>query len=582
MTTTTTPHAAAATNAQPEPTTGYWEREASHSPRPLTPMGSSVFIAGVNRSFPKVFDAFGLMLGRLEFREIRGYVYTRGVPYGPAGSDSGRTPPKPVLWLALRLHPMLRKRTAVCKKAMLERLDKRMLARWYDEWRPSTIADIDRLRALDLTSMSNGELAAHFDELLEWAHGAFDVHFLLTGAYGLPLARLIFFCRDHLGYDDMQSLRLMSGLSSTSSEPALAMAALADRIRADARATKAVLAAAPTDVRAALQQQSALLVAAYDEYMHNYAFRALRYEVVEPTLDEQPEVIGRLLLDQLQHPTNLATEQQRLARERDEAKSAALAILSDGAERAEFESLLADATLAYGVREDNEFFTVSVPLALCRIAALEAGRRLVAADRIAVEDDVFFLRWDEAATALRGEGEAEAWAEMVEQRRAFHAEAEAFDAPAVYGVEPAPPPLSLLPREAREAMEALMYMQERVFEAGRSQERAAPGSKEISGRAAARGTYTGTARVIMGEHEFDRLQSGDVLVCPITSPVWSILFAKVGALVTDSGGILSHPAIIAREYGIPAVVATGNGTALIADGQRVTVDGDAGLVRILG
>jgi phosphohistidine swiveling domain-containing protein len=66
----------------------------------------------------------------------------------------------------------------------------------------------------------------------------------------------------------------------------------------------------------------------------------------------------------------------------------------------------------------------------------------------------------------------------------------------------------------------------------------------------------------------------------VTSPVWSVLFSRIGALVTDSGGILSHPAIIAREFGIPAVVATGNATSLLRDGQRVTVDGDAGVVEI--
>jgi pyruvate,water dikinase len=562
------------------PTSGFWQREASHNPRPLTPMGSSIFIEGVNPAFEKVFDEFGLLLARLEFREIRGYVYACAVPYGPAGSGS-RTPPKPLLWLALRMHPMLRKRIAVCERAVRERRDKQLLSRWYDEWRPQLIKEIDDLRALDLRSMTDRELAAHFDELLTWVFSAFDKHFMLTGAYGLPLARLIFFCRDYLGYDDMQSLRLMSGTSSTSSEPALALAALADRIRAHDAAARAVLAASPADVRAALQESDAELTAAYDAYIRTYAFRALRYEVVEPAMDEQPALIGQLLRDQLQHPSDLATEQQQLAKERDEAKAAALALLADDAQRAEFTSLLEDAALAYGVREDNEFFTVSVPFALCRVAALEAARRLVAADRIAIEDDVFFLRWNEAAAALRGEGGADEWAELVEQRRALHATAEAFDAPASYGVEPPPPPLDVLPPGAREAMEAVLYMQVRVFEAERSQERAAPGTKEISGRAAARGTYTGTARVIMGEHEFDRLQRGDVLVCPITSPVWSILFAKVGALVTDSGGILSHPAIIAREYGIPAVVATGNATSLIADGQRVTVDGDAGIVRIL-
>jgi pyruvate,water dikinase len=95
----------------------------------------------------------------------------------------------------------------------------------------------------------------------------------------------------------------------------------------------------------------------------------------------------------------------------------------------------------------------------------------------------------------------------------------------------------------------------------------------VTGIPASPGSYTGPVRVIRSEAEFDRLRAGEVLVCPITSPVWSVLFPSIGALVTDTGGILSHPAIIAREYGIPAVVATGNGTVTLHNGQLVTVDG---------
>ncbi|HZD51738.1 MAG TPA: PEP-utilizing enzyme [Woeseiaceae bacterium] len=102
----------------------------------------------------------------------------------------------------------------------------------------------------------------------------------------------------------------------------------------------------------------------------------------------------------------------------------------------------------------------------------------------------------------------------------------------------------------------------------------------LSGIAASAGRYTGIARVVIGEHQFGKIESGDVLVCPVTSPVWSVLFPRIGALVTDTGGILSHPAIIAREYGVPAVVATGNATRLLHDGQLVTVDGTAGTVEI--
>jgi phosphoenolpyruvate synthase/pyruvate phosphate dikinase len=84
----------------------------------------------------------------------------------------------------------------------------------------------------------------------------------------------------------------------------------------------------------------------------------------------------------------------------------------------------------------------------------------------------------------------------------------------------------------------------------------------------------------MGEHEFGKIRGGDVVVCPVTSPAWSVVFPSMGALVTDMGGILSHPAIIAREHGIPAVVGTGNATSLLRDGQTVTVDGTTGAVEI--
>ncbi|MFL6044598.1 MAG: PEP-utilizing enzyme [Propionibacteriaceae bacterium] len=73
----------------------------------------------------------------------------------------------------------------------------------------------------------------------------------------------------------------------------------------------------------------------------------------------------------------------------------------------------------------------------------------------------------------------------------------------------------------------------------------------------------------------------DVLVCPATSPVWSVLFPSVGALVTDTGGILSHPAIIAREFRVPAVIATRVSTSQLHDGEVVTVDGTTGTVEVL-
>ena len=92
---------------------------------------------------------------------------------------------------------------------------------------------------------------------------------------------------------------------------------------------------------------------------------------------------------------------------------------------------------------------------------------------------------------------------------------------------------------------------------------------------------TGVASVIESPDEFDKMMPNTILVCPTTTPAWTPLFPEATALVTDVGGILAHGSIVAREYGIPAVLGTGNGTQRIVSGQRICVDGDAGTVTIL-
>jgi len=127
-------------------------------------------------------------------------------------------------------------------------------------------------------------------------------------------------------------------------------------------------------------------------------------------------------------------------------------------------------------------------------------------------------------------------------------------------------------------MEAILWSNDVIMAvAETSQEESAPDSL-VDGIAASPGSFTGPVRVVMDETQFDKIQPGDVLVCPATSPVWSVVFPVIGALVTDTGGLLSHPAIIAREYHVPGVVATGDGTARLHDGETVTVNGSTGRV----
>ena len=95
------------------------------------------------------------------------------------------------------------------------------------------------------------------------------------------------------------------------------------------------------------------------------------------------------------------------------------------------------------------------------------------------------------------------------------------------------------------------------------------------------GTVTGVASLITSPSEFDRMRPGSILVCPMTNPAWTPLFAHATGPVTDMGGILGHGSIVAREYGIPAVVGTGTSTLRIKHGQMITIDGNTGTVKLL-
>jgi len=106
-------------------------------------------------------------------------------------------------------------------------------------------------------------------------------------------------------------------------------------------------------------------------------------------------------------------------------------------------------------------------------------------------------------------------------------------------------------------------------------------SKEVRGFAASSGVVEGTARIVKSVEEISRLQPGDILVCQVTNPTWAPIFQKIRAAVSDIGGSMSHAAIVAREYGLPAVVGTGNATTKIKDGQRIRVDGGRGVVTLL-
>jgi pyruvate,water dikinase len=105
---------------------------------------------------------------------------------------------------------------------------------------------------------------------------------------------------------------------------------------------------------------------------------------------------------------------------------------------------------------------------------------------------------------------------------------------------------------------------------------------ELKGLPASAGVVEGPARWVSSPAEFDEVQEGEILVCRMTNPAWVVLFTKITGLVTEAGGTVSHPAVVAREFGIPAVVGTGNAGERVKTGDRIRVNGSTGAVEILG
>jgi pyruvate,water dikinase len=246
---------------------------------------------------------------------------------------------------------------------------------------------------------------------------------------------------------------------------------------------------------------------------------------------------------------------RRLVAGRARAEAACRAALAHKPRRLrDFERLLGLAQRYARLREQQvALFTLGWPVA--RRAVLRLGDDAAARGLIEHAEDVFFLRHEELL------GSEPRRAEVAERRRLWH-EQRRLSPPLIVGTLPG-------------------FLRKMMLDTVESMRSAAPDAPGLLvGMPASPGRATGTARVLHDPGEGHRLHEGEVLVARLTTPAWTPLFARAAAVITDGGSVAAHASLVAREYGIPAVVGTGNATARVRDGDRVVVDGSAGVVRL--
>ena len=285
-------------------------------------------------------------------------------------------------------------------------------------------------------------------------------------------------------------------------------------------------------------------------------------------------------ISQIKAGRNIDRPTEALRRERARIVSEYRELLSSDEERGAFDQMLGLCHLVFPYVEDHKFYCEHWFTTRFYEKIREFGALLARQGVVQDIEDIFHLRYVEIEQALAdaalawaaGSSPAGAshWRPIIARRKAIIEKLRSW---------PAPPALGPMPDKIEDpAVQMLWGITSETLE---SWSRAGDTTNELRGFAASGGVVEGVARVLLSANDIGQIREGEILVCPVTAPSWAPIFSKIKATVSDIGGTMSHAAIVAREYGLPAVVGTGQATRRIRTGQRLRVDGDRGLVTIL-
>jgi pyruvate,water dikinase len=426
------------------------------------------------------------------------------------------------------------------------------LRTWADETRPTVVAASRALLAVDLPALDDSALADHLEAAVAHLQRWGPEHFALTYVQGTA-GGVLMEAAEGWGLDRMELFESLAGTASATASADALLGRIAAGLRAAGRSTVDDL----DEVRAL----GGDVEDALDELLTDYAWRSLGTDVT-PTLAEQPETLVAMLRVALRRSGPRARpDVGRLGRLRAEVPEP---------DRKRFDDLVAVAQVAYGFNDDNTVVLMAVPIGIVRRAVLEVGRRLVERGRIADRDDAFEATPDDLRVLLlQGEGPTAA---TLAGRREERIAAAALRPPPMIGE-----PLPSEPLELPDACRRLAALRDAWWAVG--------SSRRGADRAAATvGTEVVRGRALVSNDPVEaiqRVEPGDVLVTATTHASYNVLFPLVSAVATEEGGAMSHPAILARELGITAVIGVPGLLDRVQDGDQVEVDPLAGTITVI-
>ena len=437
-----------------------------------------------------------------------------------------------------------------------------LVGRWWSERaRPELEAMYREMDTLPGVGASPTELADAWNHVWALAERAWEIHFLaIVGPYQ-ALDDLVDFVKPLVeGITEAEILALTSGEIDELVQVEAGLDALVGQAAANPELA-GFLRRVPTPSLSELRAHpdGAALADAVESFLaHHGHLGHMTEDLGEPSWIADP---CRLLADiGMRQTRDDSASVDRRARRSAETEAVLdrirLALGERGTELAEFESLLAAAKAVGWLTEGHNYWIDRMCGDRLRRYTRRIGAQLVAAGAIDDPEDIRHFDRHEVAAVLRS---PENRRPLVAERAAEHARWSAMSPPRVIGA----------PKEAAAADDR--------FDGARY---TTTDASVLRGTGASAGIVRAVARVVVGTADFDRVQPGDIVVARASNPGWVPLFAIAGGFVTDSGGVLSHAAVVAREFGLPAVVGTGDATSRIADGRIIEIDGTTGYVRI--
>ena len=428
---------------------------------------------------------------------------------------------------------------------------------WREKIVPEHLTKIAALKPFDIRSATSEAILEHINQVCK-TNGEYFAWNIYTGIFCI-LTELIFAKYYKKLFNQSTSIeytKLLEGIESKSAEADQELHKLA-HLAENIDAIKTVFL--EKDVEEVIPylekfSEGNEFLNQFYNFQENYGHQIFDLDIIEPTLQEEPTKILSLIKSYISQEIGFEKMRDQKNQQKNIIESTRQKIKNKPLRLILFDKIFGITRRYASIRENRPFY-LHMGWPILRKSLLELGARFESSDLISFREDIFFLTNDELIDIVYGRHSKGLKQLIIERKELWQSQKQLN------------PPDAINPTFIGKIINAYQYTGKH--------------GKLLKGFAGSAGKVTAPARLILSPTDFNKLKKGEVLVAPATTPAWTLLFSLASALVTDIGGPLSHGAIVAREYGIPSVIGAKNATKVIRDEQKITVNGDEGIV-ILG